>query len=46
VISWEECNGMLARSVEELALFEKMDKDLLTSSRAEWNPLPAVAMTC
>jgi len=45
VISWEECNGMLARSVEELALFEKMDKDLLTSSRAEWerDPLPTAS---
>lgn len=37
VMSWEECNTMLARSDEELALFEKMDKGFLERDEAEWN---------
>jgi ATP-dependent helicase STH1/SNF2 len=36
-MSWDECNNMLARSEEELALFEKMDKELLERDEAEWN---------
>ena len=37
VMSWEECNTMLARSDEELALFEKMDKEILERDETEWN---------
>eukprot|EP01043_Picozoa_sp_COSAG02_P023787 COSAG02_NODE_1280_length_13477_cov_9.042906_6_plen_1052_part_00 len=36
-MSWDECNNMLARSEEELALFEEMDKELLERDEAEWN---------
>ena len=37
VMSWEECNTMLARSDEELTLLEKMDKEFLQRDEAEWN---------
>jgi ATP-dependent helicase STH1/SNF2 len=37
VMSWEECNNILARSEDELALFEKMDKEMVEKDEAVWN---------
>lgn len=37
VMTWEECNNMLARSEDELILFENMDKQFKERDEAEWN---------